>query len=107
MEAHHPVIVPETFDLVSAYLARKFLDSARTREWGFITEAGEGKDSASIVAIDNHGKKALVTLSGGAKIPLQDFLTWYRGRETLIKLTKSSRQAYLYSLAQMVWQMVA
>lgn len=106
MSERHPVIVPETFDLVSSYLAQSILDSSRAREWALVTHAGGGKDPASLRAIDNHGEATLVSLSGGDKIPLLEFLTWYRDREYLIKLEKTSKRAYLYSLAQMVWQTV-
>jgi hypothetical protein len=106
MKEHHPVIVPQTFDLLSSYLALKFLDPSRAVEWGLVTDAAGGKDSASLQAIDNHGEMPLVNASGGVKIPLNEFLRWYRDREYLIALEKTSKQAYHHSLAQMVWRMV-
>ena len=106
LREHHPVVEPETFDLVSSYLALKFLDPWQARAWGLVTSPEGGKDSASLQSIDTNGHMALVNLSGGVKIPLQVFLTWFRDREYLIKLQKTSKEAYLYSLMQMVWQMV-
>ena len=103
---HQPTIVPGTFDLLSSYLALKHLDPEEIREWELIGPKGSTRDSASLEAIEELAKETLVTLSGGSKIPLQDFLTWYRNRETLIKVRKSSKQAYLVSLQQMIWQMV-
>ncbi len=106
MTKHQPTIVPGTFDLVSSYLALKHLDPEEIRSWELIGPPGSKRDSASLEAIEKQAKKALVTLSGGSKISLQEFLTWYWNRETLIKVRKSSKQVYLVSLQQMIWQMV-
>jgi hypothetical protein len=106
MTKHHPVIVPEAFDLLSSYLAQQFLDEKQVLAWGIGSPADDGKDSTWKAAIDGHGKEPLVSLSHGAKIPLQEFLSWYRNRESLIKINKASKEAYLFSLKQMVWQMV-
>ncbi len=106
MTKHHPVIVPQTLDLLSSYLALKFLDSADAHAWGMVSAVGGRNDPSLFEDIDKQGRRPLVTLSGGVKIPLQQFLTWYRNRETLIKLVTSSKQAYLFSLEQMIWQMV-
>ncbi len=106
MTKHHPVIVPETFDLLSSYLALFFLDSAKSHAWSLVSPVGGGKDSATLAGIDKQDDSPLVNLSGGVRIPLKRFLVWYRTRETLVKLSTVSKHAYLISLEQMVWQMV-
>lgn len=104
--SNRPVTVPETVSLLSCYLALKFLDSSDVREWGLSTPAGDQKGPVTLQDLDEHGRMPLVKLSRNVRLPLSEFLAWYRDREYLIRIQKTSKEAYLHSLEQLLWQWV-
>lgn len=100
-----PVIVRRTFDMLRAYMGTVLLQPDRRREWDLGKRFRDEGDSVDYSRIDGYGEETLVTLKGG-KIPLREFLSWYRDRDTYIRLNTTSQPAFFTSMEDLVWHMV-
>ncbi|HEX9007598.1 MAG TPA: peptidylprolyl isomerase [Bacteroidota bacterium] len=109
MGRHRPVIEKESFPLVLSFLAQYFADSADAAAWGWLPpRASRGpwtdRDTRWILA---EAGRPLVTLRGGRDtLRLGSFLSWYRNRETLIKLPARNQARFFYEAEQLVFHMV-
>jgi hypothetical protein len=106
MTENRPVIVPATLDLVASYLAPRWLDSLTVSAWRLDSKDEKGRASDRLKMTEKDEMRILITLARGRSVSLKDFLAWFRDRETVIKLQKSSKEAYLFSLKQLIWRMV-
>ncbi len=105
MEAHTPVIVPRTFDLLSVYLAQAWLpENLRTVLFSFLTVDREIALSAASDP-QRFANDRLVKMTNGA-VTMGRFLAWYDARSTILKLPATSVHAFQVSLEQLIWRMV-
>jgi hypothetical protein len=102
--AQHPIIVRESFNVIQAYLGRKFLSKEKFDEWGLAGRKGamELKDVSRLDTIES---RVLVQLKKN-NLNVQTFLDWYRMREPYIKLALTSEQGFFQSVEGIIWRMV-
>lgn len=98
MESERPELVKETFQVLTAFIARKVLTRQEQSAWGV-------PDSINVDRVEGRRRDKLVSLKSGS-LSMGEFLLWYGGRETLIRLPKTSLPAFTYALEQVVWRMV-
>jgi len=104
MESSAPVIQRPVFNLLGAYLGTKVLKGDTLQRWGVLKEFPDlAASPESAVAASSHLQ--LVEMREGG-FALREFLAWYRARETSIRLSTRSAQAYFSSVESMIWRMV-
>jgi hypothetical protein len=105
MADHRPVIEPKTFGVLGAYLGEVWLPKER-RSALYATQSIDRETALAAVAdIKQFSREPLVRMKDRI-VTLGRFLSWYRVRDTVLRLRTSSLQAYLGSLQSLVWQMV-
>ena len=93
-----PVIVRTTFDVVQAYVGKKFLSRKVYHELN-------NAKVIDVANIEQHERNPLVRLKQG-DITLKDFLAWFRAREAYMHPVTSSPQSFFVWFQQMVWRMI-
>ena len=109
MSRNRPVIVKETFGVLLAFLAQYYVDSTTASEWGFVPPAVSRHpwSMRDTRWVEDQALRPLVTLAGGRDtLSLATFLSWYRNRESLIKLSARAKGAFAFASEQLVWRMV-
>jgi hypothetical protein len=109
MLENNPVIIRGTFDRLEAWLGRIWVKPERYASWDMAGRIRGAADSAGDSRIDAWGTDTLVSLAGkggGGRISLNRFLSWYRARDTYIRLNTVTEQAFFISVEDLVWRMV-
>ena len=96
MLARNPVIIRSSLNSLGGLLGRQVLKESLYNEWDLSRFAREGAQLE---------RDTLVTLKNGSFLG-RDFLDWYHARETLLKFSLRSPDAFYASLEQLVWRMV-
>jgi hypothetical protein len=105
MLEHDPVIIRTTFDRLHAWLGGIWVKPERVSAWEIAGQVPGAGDSAGVSRIDRFGRDTLVSLTGGC-IRLNQFLSWYRARDTYFHLDVATEQAFFLSVEDLVWRMV-
>ena len=105
MLEHNPVIVRGTFDRLHAWLAAIWVKPDRLAGWTIAERVIQARDSAGVSRIDRYGRDTLVSLTGGC-FRLNQFLSWYRARDTYFRLDIAAEQKFFISVEDLVWRMV-
>jgi len=105
MSEANPIIIRKTFNLLRAYIGEKILPPEKFYDWNLGKQVLEEFGPLNITDIEKHGDLHLVEYSQGT-FKLEDFLIWYRTRESNIRFKTSSQKSFFVSLQQMVWRMV-
>lgn len=101
--AQNPAIDRESFEVVQAFLGKKFLSPEKYSAWGLEKKlAGRGLNPDSLAT---NRSKVLVTMNDGSFL-LGDFFDWENTRDPYISLDTKSPRAYFASVEQLVWRMV-
>jgi hypothetical protein len=105
MEGEKPVIQRKAFDLLEAYMSRTAIPAGKSAGWDMegrlVRRWGPVADST----LENDLSTILVE-TRGARFTIDDFLWWYRARETTLKFSQTSPQAFFSSLESTVFRMV-
>ncbi len=104
MERSAPVIQRPAFNRLAAYLGTKVLKRDTLQRWGILKEFPDLAASPESAIAASLGKKLVEMKEGGFTVG--EFLMWYRARETAVRLSTRSVQAYESSIESMVWRMV-
>jgi hypothetical protein len=104
MEKAAPVIQRPVFNRLAAYLGTRVLKKDTLERWGILKEFSDLEVSPESAIASSSGRKLVEMREGG--FTLGEFLAWYRARETAIRLSTRSIQAYESSVEGMVWRMV-
>lgn len=102
---HRPVIEPRTFGILGAYLGQTWLPEERRNSVYRSQSIDRETALAAVANIDRFAKEPLVRMKD-RMVTLGRFLSWYRVRDTVLRLRTSSLPAYLSSLQAVVWKMV-
>ncbi len=105
MRKFDPVIIRKTVVLLRSVIGGKILPPEKIKEWDLNKKILEEFGPVDISKITARGNVPLVRMREGS-IQLKRFLTWYRTRETNIKLNTSSRGAFFLSLQKLIWRMI-
>jgi hypothetical protein len=97
-----PVIQRPVFDLLRGWLASREFAAEKFQTYGLPQNIEPVFDYHDI---DRYAGKTLVALRGG-KIPLGEFLVWYRLREANLRFRTESPKAFFLSIEDVVWRMV-
>jgi hypothetical protein len=104
MERSAPVIQRTAFNRLAAYLGAKVLKQDTLQRWGILKEFPDLAVSPENAIAASSGRELVEMKDGG--FTLGEFLAWYRARESAIRLSTRSVQAYESSIESMVWRMV-
>lgn len=105
MLKENPVIKRETFNILKAHLAHKFLPPEKYTEWDVeknIRPEYPGFNPSDVTPYE----KLVLVEKKHESLTLQDFMKWYTTREPYINFNKSSHQAFFMFLQNIVWRMV-
>ena len=105
MLEHDPVIIRTTFDRLHAWLGGIWVKPERVAAWDIAARVAGAGDSAGVSRIDRFGRDTLVSLTGGC-IRLNQFLSWYRVRDTYFHLDVATERGFFLSVEDLVWHMV-
>jgi hypothetical protein len=105
MLEHDPVIIRRTFDRLQAWLGGIWVTPDRLAGWSIAEQAGRARDSAAESRIDRFGRDTLVSIKRGG-IRLDQFLSWYRARDTYFRLNTATEKTFFISVEDLVWRMV-
>jgi len=105
MRDSDPVIIKKTVVLLRSIIGEKVLSLKKITDWNLNKQILEEFGPVDISEVAARGEMPLVRMRDGT-IQLKRFLTWYRTRETNIKLNTSSRGGFLFSLQKLIWRMV-
>jgi hypothetical protein len=105
MLEHNPVIIRGTFDRLHAWLGGIWVKPERVAAWEIAGRVSGAGDSAGVSRIDRFGRDTIVSLTGGC-IRLNQFLSWYRVRDTYFHLDVATEQGFFLSVEDLVWRMV-
>lgn len=105
MLEHNPIIRRRTFDLLKAFLGKSIFPREKFSDWKLTRHLMAEYGPIDRVIIEDHLDKTLVKLVN-EDISLREFLVWYRMRESNIRFSAASPQAFFVSLEQLIWKMV-
>ncbi len=105
MSSHEPVIDPEAFGLLSVSLAQTWVPKDRLATWNLGGSLNSEMRLAATTNIDRFGGRTLVRMADRT-VSLGRFLSWFRARDTVLKLRTTSSYAFETSLEQLIWRMV-
>lgn len=106
MLEHAPVIRRRSFDLLRAYLARRYFPPGEITDWELTKKLMGEFGPIDSVRIADHKDEELVALQNQDDLRIADFSAWYLTRKSSINLAASSLQTFSAVLENLIWRMV-
>lgn len=100
-----PVIKRDPFAVLRSYLGRFIIDPETYKSWELDNKLNDALKNLSLKKGDKFSGLELV-VGKTIRIPISDFVIWFRNRENYIKISKNDLQTFSQSLEKYVWMMV-